>query len=626
MGKNNRIPEALCILSDESNIFSSVEKGYVIPLYQRAFAWGENEIVQLIEDINDISEEVSNYYLGSLIVHHRDDGFFEVIDGQQRLTTLYILLNSIEGIDVRHSLRFDCREKSNITLEHIKDLDDLENVEEQILSGKKTIERTMADYHIDCEEFKEKLKKVRLYRIEVPTHTDLNRYFEIMNTRGEQLEQQDIVKADLMSRITDHRDRLVFAEIWDACSDMTGYVQMHFSVDARDNLFGWDWTNLPSLESVLSLRDGKLSEMATGITIKEMIRNRSSEQYFAEETEDDERVRFESIIDFRFFLLHALRVYVQTEGIKNGNDEGNLVSELLDDKKLREAFERVLDYGIIEGSPLFGNDFAMGFIICLLRLRVLFDRYIIKREFSKDDSDGVWSLKELRVSGSGARRKPYYASTKFNVYREWETTYIPRNRRNLMIQGCLRVSYTSPKVMHWITRLLTWLYQNDSENLECLNEFSIQAESIAKEAVVEQFLSNGEYNMGVDTPHIVFNYLDYLLWKQDEYQDFEFEFRNSVEHWYPQNPSDGSFPRWNHDDGLDYFGNLCIIQRSVNSRFSNMAPEAKKSSFRDSIAKGSLKLRIMSDLTTDSNSWKTWTCKEHGEVMIYILKADCGLI
>lgn len=137
--------------------------------------------------------------------------------------------------------------------------------------------------------------------------------------------------------------------------------------------------------------------------------------------------------------------------------------------------------------------------------------------------------------------------------------------------------------------------------------------------------------MGVDTPHIVFNYLDYLLWESDKskYDDFVFEFRNSVEHWYPQHPSKGTFESWN--DGVDQFGNLCIIQRNVNSKFSNMSPEAKKSTFEKMIAKGSLKLRIMSELTnnignenkTASACWKTEICKQHENEMIDILRNAC---
>ena len=137
--------------------------------------------------------------------------------------------------------------------------------------------------------------------------------------------------------------------------------------------------------------------------------------------------------------------------------------------------------------------------------------------------------------------------------------------------------------------------------------------------------------MGVNTPHIVFNYLDYLIWVSDrnKYNDFTFEFRNSVEHWYPQNPSEGTFEQWK--DGVDQFGNLCIIQRNVNSKFSNMSPDAKKSTFEKMISKGSLKLRIMSEKTRQMNGknaslcWKERDCEQHGEEMLSMLKRACGV-
>ncbi len=137
--------------------------------------------------------------------------------------------------------------------------------------------------------------------------------------------------------------------------------------------------------------------------------------------------------------------------------------------------------------------------------------------------------------------------------------------------------------------------------------------------------------MGVNTPHIVFNYLDFLLWNMNrtDYDGFVFEFRNSVEHWYPRNPSEGTFEPWK--DGVDQFGNLCIIQRNVNSKFSNMSPEAKKSTFADMISKGSLTLRIMSRLTekngikSASLYWKETMYRQHEDEMIRILRNACGV-
>ena len=70
---------------------------YRVPLYQRAFAWGADEIEALFTDIRDMSDYSPNghYYIGTLVAHRSrfaDDGYptYDVVDGQQRLTTLFL--------------------------------------------------------------------------------------------------------------------------------------------------------------------------------------------------------------------------------------------------------------------------------------------------------------------------------------------------------------------------------------------------------------------------------------------------------------------------------------------------------------------------------------------------------
>ena len=105
-------------------------------------------------------------------------------------------------------------------------------------------------------------------------------------------------------------------------------------------------------------------------------------------------------------------------------------------------------------------------------------------------------------------------------------------------------------------------------------------------------------------------------------QPFTFEFRNSVEHWYPQHPSEQSIPLW---DEVDKFGNLCIIQRNINSKFSNLSPFSKKNTYEKAIEKGSLKLRIMSEATTNDEEWRNSICDKHQNEMIEILSKACKI-
>lgn len=595
----------------KNNLFSESIK-YIIPLYQRAFAWEDEEINQLIEDIEGINESNdTSYYLGSLIVSQSDTGY-EVIDGQQRLTTLFLVLKKLLGWEKCDYLTFAHRPISDKTLNAVgTNENSLDESDDGIIHGWNIIEEYFKNN--DTESFKKKLSKVKIYRIKVPPHTDLNRYFEIMNTRGEQLEQQDILKAHLMDCLNPN-ERNTFALIWDACVNMNGYVQMHFTPNNRALIFGDSWTDIPrniNSRAIKSTKNDIVEDNILGI-IKDAeqsyLQNKLTEFH---DEDDDGSQRFKSIIEAPYFLLHVLKVFLQKERIPT--DDTN---RLLDDKKLFETFQDVIK------KYKDKHDFSMKFIKCLLICRYLFDTYIIKRETSNTDEDGIWSLKCLCSSGQQSKKKAYYKNTKFANEREWEKTYEERHEQILMLQACLRVSYTSPKVMHWITELLSWLYKNLSNNLVETDYF---LEKWIANAVNENYLKKADFNMGVDTQHIVFNYLDYLLWnaakkdKKKEYDDFTFEYRNSVEHWYPQHPSEGTFDSWSHEEGLDYFGNLCLIQRKVNSKFSNLSPMSKKESFEDTISKGSIKLRKMAELTKNNNKWKEGDFKVHGEEMLEIL-------
>lgn len=618
------VPELVIVDGNGSTVFTDGNR-YVIPLYQRPYAWGEEHIERLIEDVDDIPSEGSQkYYLGSLVVAPKGDSLYEVIDGQQRLTTLYLLLTAL-GYDLTSempSLSFSCRQKSDYTLTHLRLLASAGEAEEKLVepniaAGLKVIQdKLAADFGgTRLDELKKKLARTCLYRIEVPRHTDLNHYFEIMNTRGEQLEQHEVLKAWLMEPMSG-RDAAEFASIWDACSDMSCYVQMRFSMSHREKLFGWEFDRFPSERALRSV-DWGAGDNENSLGIREILDGK--QRGVADDIrEDDDPSRFESVIDFRFFLIHALKVFVRTRSIESKETEP-LLDRLLDDKKLKESFEKVVENGLWDGMPIDRERFSMEFVESLLQMRFLFDKCIVKREFLGGDLEGKWSLKELRRESKKSYR---YSNTRFKrVKYQWSTTLDKTNKTALMLQSCLRVSYTSPKVMHWITDLLTELMKNPS--LAGSEAFVPKVEACAKDTVAD-FVRADNFALGVNTPHVVLNYLDYLLWSHNKvrYNDFVFEFRTSVEHWYPQNPSDDTFVKWGE---VDRFGNLCLVQRNINSKFSNLNPMAKKATYQEMIAKGSLKLRVMSDLTNGVDDWKNGACQAHEAEMLMLLREACGV-
>lgn len=635
--ENNDIKELIIYENDENNIFNT-SKSYRIPLYQRAYAWEDKQIIQLLEDINDSCENADNkYYIGTLVVADKGS-YYEVVDGQQRLTTLFLLLQCLRT-NIRHTLSFACRNKSNYTLENLdgilmnSSVIDNEKIQESIISGIRIIKGELSNRGKYGDDFLAKLAKVVMYRIVVPPHTDLNHYFETMNTRGEQLEQHDILKASLMSYLKeDNAWMSAFSEIWNACRDMSGYVQMNFSKPSREMLFGGYWDCIPtSLEHFVEAAKDRYTD--TSNTLREIIapdfKIRKSYS-IADPSDKDANVRFESIIDFPHFLIHCLKTFASTNGLTS-DDGKELCESLINDKKLNIFFGRVLKHGLHKGKSLDGKWFAEEFILHLLKMRFIFDTYIIKREFRGDCSVGEWSLQTLNVSGHGSNKKAYFTKTSFLKRGQRGKNNDYHHNGNLMIQAALRVSYTSPKVMHWITKMLLWLEKDENRN--GLNSCCDFAEQIAQESIRENFFNNCEddnYRLGVGTPHIVFNYLDYLIWNKNRktYNEFTFEFRNSVEHWYPRHPSESEIKIWD-DGGVDRFGNLCIIQRNINSKFSNLPPEGKKTSFRSMIDKGSLKLRLMSELTVPENgisanaNWKDIVCGQHEKEMIDMLRRKC---
>ena len=79
---------------------SQETKTYMIPVYQRNYAWEEDEITALIKDVHDsfLKDSKASYYIGTLVTYKRNDNEYEVIDGQQRLTTITLLLLAMRNL------------------------------------------------------------------------------------------------------------------------------------------------------------------------------------------------------------------------------------------------------------------------------------------------------------------------------------------------------------------------------------------------------------------------------------------------------------------------------------------------------------------------------------------------
>ena len=72
---------------------------YVVPDYQREYIWKPNKVTRLLEDINEqIDTSTSEYFIGTTIVFPSKDGKYHIIDGQQRLTTIFLILCALRAL------------------------------------------------------------------------------------------------------------------------------------------------------------------------------------------------------------------------------------------------------------------------------------------------------------------------------------------------------------------------------------------------------------------------------------------------------------------------------------------------------------------------------------------------
>lgn len=189
---------------------------FFIPSYQRGYRWGVTEVVNLLDDINNdvISAPASrSYYLQPIVVMWREaEGNWELIDGQQRLTTLYLIVkylrdsNWLPRAKVNYSLTYETRENSR---EYLGTLDPSlrhSNIDfHYIYSAYEAIE-TWFEKQPDSEGAAINVRKalaesVYLIWYEAPEGTDNSELFRRLNVGRIPLTDAELIKALVLSKI-----------------------------------------------------------------------------------------------------------------------------------------------------------------------------------------------------------------------------------------------------------------------------------------------------------------------------------------------------------------------------------------------------------------------------------------
>ena len=189
----------------------SANRHYVIPKYQRELRWKENNLTQLVNDVFAESK-----FLGNIILDRKPNAVFEVIDGQQRMTMIYLMLNYLKK---KFGDQIEIFESCTFVIETFKELDLLINKNFSDLTEEELGIVTESDELCQMKNYSNIWKficsmpllndKVKADRfIKNLSGCELNiiindegqsgvHYFLDVNTKGVQLDKEDIFKGNL---------------------------------------------------------------------------------------------------------------------------------------------------------------------------------------------------------------------------------------------------------------------------------------------------------------------------------------------------------------------------------------------------------------------------------------------
>lgn len=653
-----------------AEIYNGDKATYEVPIYQRNYAWEKDEISALIQDVYDaFTAKKQTYFIGTLVSFHKGDQVYEVIDGQQRLTTINLVLGAL-GIPLQNKLTYRARKKSNDTIQSLPGFE-IDEKDYGIVNGYKYAKDAIDEIvSKTCQDgFKTYFQNsVHLIHYQVPKDIDLNHYFEIMNSRGEQLEKHEIIKASLLQKLN-KADKAKFNRLWEYCSEMNVYIQQKYSSDRKsaEQIFGktlgdfgyvMDFDALPGVE-----------DSTNTLKISDLINYKGLD---SQQDEEDKIDTFQPIMDFSNFLLIVLKL---TRMEESGFDPTNFN---LDDKELIHEFDKVL----------VDKKFVKRFGFNLLMAKYLLDNYLVHHS-NVDDTieNNPWKLQYWQKEGKKGYLKILDGESDtqnklVQLLSMLEVSFTARQRKNYLFY-CLLYLFRSEdwdigKYFEFLLGLADKYFKDVYLVEENLNEINTPKPGSFDSAILcDNALNiiphNNDFDfaaiygdgtiMSKGIPLFVFNYLEYKLWEKyaNEFRgkktkegskdrtnfftalgcaDFglkvfeQFYFsrtRRSLEHYYPQANANGESGAPDEDQ-INCLGNYAMIGSEANSSGSNWSPKTKLDHYLDASGKikqvsvASIKFMIMMQKCKDNQNsrgagqeWNFDDIKEHQEKMLEVL-------
>jgi uncharacterized protein with ParB-like and HNH nuclease domain len=240
------------------SISEILDKDFFIPSYQRGYRWGEQQVTDLLNDINEFTNKTKQkdefYCLQPIVIRYdKDNKYYKVIDGQQRLTTIYIILKYLQESSEKFAelkKAINNNEEYKTVLEFC-DIEDFkveppykiayETRKNDKYDSKKFLENKLSNeisydnpdfyyisqaYHTIKEWFKKTPKKlfhdtlvketkVIWYEVHCENDKEEIEIFTRLNIGKIQLTNAELIKALFLLAIEDYKEQIEFSSIWD---------------------------------------------------------------------------------------------------------------------------------------------------------------------------------------------------------------------------------------------------------------------------------------------------------------------------------------------------------------------------------------------------------------------------
>ncbi len=214
------------------DIIKKTDVQYTIPVYQRNYTWEKEHCDKLYEDIVNSVKQNKNHFLGSLVysITKRDDiRSCPVIDGQQRLTTIMLLLKAIDDLiedpenitkkkirknlynelcEERYKLKLKNTDNDNTELENVLmgnnvDLDNSSKIVINYNYFKNRIKKSIENDSITYEDLLNGIAKLEIVEIVLDENDSPQKIFESINSTGVKLTTADLIRNFLLMGIID---------------------------------------------------------------------------------------------------------------------------------------------------------------------------------------------------------------------------------------------------------------------------------------------------------------------------------------------------------------------------------------------------------------------------------------